>query len=148
MVIFMNVAKTLKAKTCRDVNETSTNIYVQYRMHHLNATKQQAGPLPSSSMTLESRSPLLLGHCSRQLHKSCTGADMVYSRAECVFILEHYFTSQSFAAVYEAFSNAYADKEVPNKTTIQLVRKLLGHRKYLSVTSAHQATKQLKIQLY
>jgi hypothetical protein len=43
---------------------------------------------------------------------------MVYSRAERVFILEHYFASKSSAAVREEFSNAYADKEVPNKTTI------------------------------
>jgi hypothetical protein len=35
---------------------------------------------------------------------------MVYSRAERVFILEHYFASKSFAAVREAFSNAYPDK--------------------------------------
>jgi hypothetical protein len=42
---------------------------------------------------------------------------MVYSRAEHVFILEHYFASKSFAAVREAFSNSYPDKEVPNKTT-------------------------------
>jgi hypothetical protein len=35
-----------------------------------------------------------------------------------VFVLEHYFTSKSFAAVREAFSNAYPDKEVPNETTI------------------------------
>jgi hypothetical protein len=43
---------------------------------------------------------------------------MVYSRAERVFILEHYFASKSFAAIRKAFSNAYPDKEVPNKTTI------------------------------
>jgi hypothetical protein len=43
----------------------------------------------------------------------------VYSKAERVFILEHYFTSKSFAAVREAFSNAYPDKEVPNKTTVE-----------------------------
>jgi hypothetical protein len=42
----------------------------------------------------------------------------VHSRAERVFILEHYFASKSFAAVCEAFSNAYSDKEVPNKTTL------------------------------
>jgi hypothetical protein len=29
-----------------------------------------------------------------------------------VFILEHYFASKSFAAVREAFSNAYPDNEV------------------------------------
>jgi hypothetical protein len=43
---------------------------------------------------------------------------MVYSRAERVFILEHYFVSKSFAAVIEVFSDAYSDKEVPNKTTV------------------------------
>jgi hypothetical protein len=37
---------------------------------------------------------------------------MVYSRAERVFILEHYFASKSFAAVREEFRNAYRDKEV------------------------------------
>jgi hypothetical protein len=35
-----------------------------------------------------------------------------------VFIFEYYFTSKSFDAVREAFSNAYPDKDVPNKTTI------------------------------
>jgi hypothetical protein len=35
-----------------------------------------------------------------------------------VFIAERYFVSESSAAVREAFSNAYPDKEVPNKTTI------------------------------
>jgi hypothetical protein len=35
----------------------------------------------------------------------------VYSRAERVFILEHYFESKSFVAVREAFSNAYRDKD-------------------------------------
>jgi hypothetical protein len=43
---------------------------------------------------------------------------MMYSRAERVFILEHYFASKSLAAVREAFSNAYSDKEVPNKTRL------------------------------
>jgi hypothetical protein len=69
-------------------------------------------------MTLESRSPLLLRRCLRQLRKRCAGENMVYSQAERVFILEHYFASKSFAAVPEAFSNVYPDKEVPNKTTI------------------------------
>jgi hypothetical protein len=85
--------------------------------------KSEAGPPPcktlqTSLVTLESRSSLLLGRCSRQLRKGCAGANMVYSRAERVFILEHYFASKLYAAVREAFSNAYPDKEVPNKTTI------------------------------
>jgi hypothetical protein len=46
---------------------------------------------------------------------------MMYSRAERVFILEHYFTSKSFAAVREAFSNVYPDKKVPNKTVTHMV---------------------------
>jgi hypothetical protein len=41
----------------------------------------------------------------------------VYSRAERVFILEHYIASKSFAAVREHFSNAYSYTEVWNKTT-------------------------------
>jgi hypothetical protein len=43
---------------------------------------------------------------------------MECSRAERVFILEHHFASKSFAAVREAFSNAYPDKELPNIPTI------------------------------
>jgi hypothetical protein len=74
-------------------------------------------------MTLKSRSPLLLGHCSCQLHKSCAGANMVYSRAEHVFIFEHYCTLKSFAAIHEAFSNTYLDNKVPNKTIHHLVPK-------------------------
>jgi hypothetical protein len=42
----------------------------------------------------------------------------MYTRAERVFILEHYFALKSFDAVREGFINAYPDKEVPNKTTI------------------------------
>jgi hypothetical protein len=53
-------------------------------------------------MTLTSRSPWLLGRYSRQLRKRCAGANMVYSRAERVFILEHYSTSKS--VVREEFS--------------------------------------------
>jgi hypothetical protein len=79
------------------------------------------------------------------MQKNCAGANMVYSR-ECVFILEHYFASKSFAAVREAFSNVYPDKEVPNKTTVH--REVTTFRKILSVTNAHRATKQLKLRPY
>jgi hypothetical protein len=41
---------------------------------------------------------------------------MAYSRAERVFIVEHYLLSKSCAVVREALSNACPDKEVPNKT--------------------------------
>jgi hypothetical protein len=94
-------------------------------------------------VTLESRSPWLLGRCSRHLRKSLVGANVVYSPAESVFILGHYFALKSFAAGREAFSNAYSDKEVPNKT---IHRPLKGHGK--SVTSAHRATKQLNLRPY
>jgi hypothetical protein len=50
---------------------------------------------------------------------------MVFSRAERVFILENLFASKSSADVRKVFGNAYPDKEVLNKTTIQrLVTKL------------------------
>jgi hypothetical protein len=51
----------------------------------------------------------LLGRCSRQLRKSCAGASKVYSQAEHVFILGHYFASKLFAAFREAFSSVYPD---------------------------------------
>jgi hypothetical protein len=76
---------------------------------------------PNSPVTLESRSPLLLGRCSRQLRKSCAGANMVYSGTKRVIVLEHYLALKSFAAVREAFSNAYSDTKVWNKTTHRLV---------------------------
>jgi hypothetical protein len=60
----------------------------------------------------------LLGRCSRQLRKSRAGVNMVYSRAEHVFILEHYFALKSFDAVCETISNAYPGKEVPSKITV------------------------------
>jgi hypothetical protein len=47
----------------------------------------------------------------------------VYSVAERVFIPEHYFASKSFAAIREAFSNVYPDKEVPNNTIHRMVTK-------------------------
>jgi hypothetical protein len=85
--------------------------------------RSEAGPpqcntLPTSLVTLESRSPWLLGRHWRQLRKSCAGANTMYSRAERVFILEHCLASKSSAAVREAFRNEYPDKEVPSKTTI------------------------------
>jgi hypothetical protein len=82
--------------------------------------KSEAG-LPTSPVTLESRSPWLLGRCSRQLRKSSAGAKMVYSRAGCVFIIEHYFASKSFSSVRDAFSNAYSDKEELKLNTEQIV---------------------------
>jgi hypothetical protein len=70
---------------------------------------------------------------------------MVHSRTERVFILEHYFSSKSFAAVREAFSDAYPDKKLPNKRT---VHRLAKFRKCLSVTSSHRAIKQLELRPY
>jgi hypothetical protein len=61
---------------------------------------------------------LVLDRCSSQLRKSCAVANMVYSRAECIFILRYYFVSESFAVLREAFINVYTDKEIPNKTTV------------------------------
>jgi hypothetical protein len=112
-----------------------------YRVHHIkwNPTtimyystkiKSHAGPplcnaLLASPVTLKPRLPLKLSHCSHQLCKSRAGANMVYSREECVFILKYYFVPKSFAAVCEAFSNVYPDKEALNRTIYQLVTKFL-----------------------
>jgi hypothetical protein len=35
-----------------------------------------------------------------------------------VFILEHNFLLKSFSAVHEAFSSAYAEKKISNKTKL------------------------------
>jgi hypothetical protein len=49
------------------------------------------------------------------LNGGFAGGTAVYSRAQSVFILEHYFSSKTFAVVHEAFYN----RELPKKTTIQ-----------------------------
>jgi hypothetical protein len=68
--------------------------------HYGTKIESEAGPPrpPTSPVTLESRSPRLLGRCSRQLRKSCAG--------------------ENRTCVREAFSSAYPDKKVLNKTTI------------------------------
>jgi hypothetical protein len=87
--------------------------------------KSEVGPPPPCSRLSQPapwHSSQGYSGCYAAAHVSCAGASIVYSRAERVFILEHYFGWKSFAAVREAFSNAYPDKEVPNKITIyQLV---------------------------
>jgi hypothetical protein len=94
-------------------------------MHYGTTIKSEAGaPLwrrspPTSSVTIKSRSPLLLGHCSWQLCKSRAVAKMVNSRAKCMFILKHCFVPKLLAADHEAFSFAYPNKEVPNKRVHQ-----------------------------
>jgi hypothetical protein len=80
-------------------------------------------------------SPWLLGCCCHQLGRSCAGVSRVCSQAQLVFILKHYFTSKLSAAVREAFSNAYPDKEVLNMTTIhQLVTKFWDTRSAYNTT--------------
>jgi hypothetical protein len=63
------------------------------------------------------------GHpsCQAAAHASCQKlcrANMIYSRAERVLILEYYFTVKLFPAVREAFSNANPDKKISNMATI------------------------------
>jgi hypothetical protein len=63
-----------------------------------------------------------------------------------VFILEHHFASKSLATVPEKCSIAHPGKEVQDKTTVHgLVTELRDTGSVLSVTSAHRATKQLKL---
>jgi hypothetical protein len=56
---------------------------------------------------------LLIGCCCRQLRRS----EQAFSRAERLRILGHHFAFKPFAAVREAFSNAYL-REVLNKTLL------------------------------
>jgi hypothetical protein len=58
---------------------------------------------------------------------------MVYSRAERVLIVEHYFASKSFAAPREEFIK-YPDKEVPTKgNNTPNSNNISGHRKCLCI---------------
>jgi hypothetical protein len=98
-------------------------------------------------MTLESGSPWLLSHCSCELRKSCAASKIGVFTSRTLFILKHYFASKSFSAAREAFSNAYTDREVQNKTTIYLLvpNNISGRRKCLCVTNSHRATRQQKL---
>jgi hypothetical protein len=81
---------------------------------------------PNFSIILETRSSCLLGRCSRQLRKTISGVKMANSRAECMSILEYYFSCKSFAGVRDAFSSSFPDREVSNRTTIhEIVKKCL-----------------------
>jgi hypothetical protein len=61
-----------------------------------------------------------------------------------VFVLEHYFPTKSFGAVCEAFSNAYSDKEVSNKTTIHRLLTIFQDM-YFSVPIVHRATGEIMV---
>jgi hypothetical protein len=52
------------------------------------------------------------------VRKICAGVNMIYSRAELVFVLDHYFASISFAAVREASGSSFAYNEIQNKATV------------------------------
>jgi hypothetical protein len=70
--------------------------------------------------------------------------NVVYSRAECAYILEHSFASKSFSTVSNAISNACPNKAVLNKTTIRrLVTELRD--KGVFVTNEYRATKTVEI---
>jgi hypothetical protein len=46
---------------------------------------------------------------------------MVFSEDQSVFILEHYFSTRSYAECHNAFRNSFPDSVVANKSTIQLL---------------------------
>jgi hypothetical protein len=81
--------------------------------------KSEANPSPCNKLSHLALQSRLLGRYSRQLRKSCASANKAYSRAERVFIFEHYFEFKSFAVVYEARCSAYSVKEVPNEAMVQ-----------------------------
>jgi hypothetical protein len=77
--------------------------------------RSEAFPLPCNGLSPVTREPgslLLLDLCSSQLRESPAGVHMVYSR------VERNYTSKSFAAFREAFSDVYPDNEIPSERTI------------------------------
>jgi hypothetical protein len=48
----------------------------------LEAVEPPCDDLPTYLVTLKSKSPLLLGRCSRQLRKSCAATNMMHSGAD------------------------------------------------------------------
>jgi hypothetical protein len=44
---------------------------------------------------------------------------MVFSQDQRVFVIEHYFSTRSYAEYQNAFRNSLPDSVVPNKSTIQ-----------------------------
>jgi hypothetical protein len=69
----------------------------------------------------------MLGRCLLQLRKSFSRANMAYSRAERVPILEHHLTLESFAAIREKFRNSNPGMEELSKTG----NRISEHRKCL-----------------
>jgi hypothetical protein len=48
---------------------------------------------------------------------------MVFSQDQRVFIVEHYFSTQSYAECHNVFRNSFPDYVVPNKSTVQCLVK-------------------------
>jgi transposase len=48
---------------------------------------------------------------------------MIFSQAQHVFILEHYFSTRSYAECQNAFRNSFPDSVVPNTSTIRLIER-------------------------
>jgi transposase len=44
---------------------------------------------------------------------------MIFSQDQRVFILEHYFSTRSYAECQNAFRNSFPDSVLPNKSTVQ-----------------------------
>jgi hypothetical protein len=86
-----------------------------YILRHANEVRSGSSSMSAVTLML---SPLLLGLCSRQCAKAVQVRTWIYSLAECIFILERYFTSKSFTALREAFSKENPDKEVPITITL------------------------------
>jgi hypothetical protein len=111
-------------------NKYKQNLIVLHIMYHskrnpttitYNATKikSEAGPPHSPNVPHDTRDkvilvPTLLLKTFAQ--KLCMYEKCSFTNKTCVLSR----TSKQFVAVREAFSNAYPDKEVPNKTTIHL----------------------------
>jgi hypothetical protein len=63
-------------------------------------------------------------------------------------MLEHYFASESFYALRDAFSSAYPDTEVMKNTALHQLVKVSGHWKCLSERNVYRATQHGKLRPY
>jgi hypothetical protein len=54
-----------------------------------------------------------------------------FARSACFFILEHYFSTRSYAECQNAFRNSFPDSVVPNKSTIQRLVELFRENPHL-----------------
>jgi len=84
-------------------------MYYTAKLHQNHVHSDVIDP-PYLTVTLEPRTPQLSGRCSRNLHKSCAGLNILNLRAE-----QQYLTSERCATVCEAFSSGLTIRRLDAK---------------------------------